>query len=260
MHNKLLAIIEKKKEDLQKQMQHLSLQELKTITTISQKENLFLKKILEAETVALIAEVKFASPTNSSLGSTTELLERVKAYEQAGAEAISIITEPHFFKGDTEFIKQVKQEVSLPLLQKDFIIDEYQIYEAKNIGSDALLLIARLLDQEKLKSFVRICHNLNIEPVVEINNEEDLEKAVETSTKIIAVNARDLETFHVDISIACRLMKKIPNNFIKLGFSGISSAVDVKQYKDAGARGVLIGTSLMQAENVSELIKELKTI
>lgn len=263
MHNKLLEIIEKKKEDLILQMQNVSLHELKEKCESShaaEYENKFRKNIIDVKDIALIAEIKFASPTNPSLGSQEELLERAKAYEESGADAISIITEPHFFKGEIAFIKKVKQHVTLPVLQKDFVIDVYQIYEAKSIGSDALLLIARLLDAEALKSFVRICNELQIEPVVEINNEEDLKKAVETEANIIAVNARDLETFEIDVTSACELMKKIPDNFIKLGFSGINFSDEVVQYKNAGAAGVLVGTSLMKAKNVSGFIDSLRVL
>jgi len=207
--------------------------------------------------IALIAEVKFASPTSPELGSSDELLERVKAYEKAGADAISIITEKHFFKGDVSLVTKVKKAVNIPVLQKDFVIDEKQIYEAKEIGSDALLLIARLIDGETLKKFVALCFELGIEPVVEVNSEEDLEKAVKTKTNIIAVNARDLETFVIDVEKVCELIKKIPDKFIKLGFSGINSSKEVTQYKNSGAQGVLIGTSLMKTKNIDSLMKNL---
>ncbi len=208
--------------------------------------------------INLIAEIKFASPTNSILGSSKGLLQRAEQYEQSGADAISIITEKHFFKGDVSFIPQIKKHVTIPVLQKDFVIDEAQIYEAKQLGTDALLLIARLVDAQTLKQFVNLCFIVGIEPVVEINNEEDLQKAIETETKIIAVNARDLETFEIDVQNACLLIKKIPDRFIKLGFSGILSVKEVLHYKKAGADGILVGTSLMQTEDIGGLIKELK--
>src|SRR6266700_1535424 len=124
---------------------------------------------------------------------------------------ISIITEKHYFKGDISFISKVKENVSLPVLQKDFIIDPVQIYEAKEAGADALLLISRLVTERQLQKFVSLCFSLGIEPVVEINNEEDLKKTITTKTNIIAVNARDLDTFIVDIEKACLLMQEIPN-------------------------------------------------
>ena len=258
MHNILLKIIEKKKQDLIEQMQHVPLEQLQKKMIDSSEENLFKKNILEKKDIAIIAEIKLASPKKSFLGEKGSVLERAKKYEESGVDTISIITEKNFFNGDVAFVTDVKKEVMLPILQKDFVIDAYQIYEAKSIGSDSLLFIAKFLNPQALSSFVNICKKLNIEPVVEINDEEDLEKAVATSTSIIAVNARDLETFRVDVDIACRLMKKIPDKFIKLGFSGISSSSEVGKYKKAGAKGVLVGTSLMRAENITDFIKSLK--
>ena len=243
MHNILLEIIKKKQEDV-----------------LAQKKNntMFREKILSAKDIAIIAEIKFSSPTSPSLGKPTELLQRAKEYEMSGAIAISIITEKYFFKGDPAFVTKIKKTVRLPILQKDFVIDESQIYEAKILGVDALLLIARLVTKEKLRKFVTLCLELGIEPVVEINNEEDLEKACITATKIIAVNARNLETFAINVSEACRLLTKIPKKFITLGFSGIHSSDEVLQYKKAGVKGVLVGTSLMQTKNIKKFIKELQ--
>jgi indole-3-glycerol phosphate synthase len=230
----------------------------KTSVSINQRNQYFLDAIRNGEKIKLIAEVKFASPVNPHLGSPDELILRAKKYEQSGADAISLITEKHFFKGDVSFVSQVKTYVAIPVLQKDFVIDPLQIYEAKEIGSDALLLIARLVDQKTLQRFINLCFDLGIEPVVEVSNEEDLKKAIGTKTNIIAVNARDLETFVIDITKACLLMRKIPNQFIKLGFSGINSAKEVLQYKNAGAKGVLAGTSLMRSKDIAGFINGIK--
>lgn len=240
MNNILLRIIEKKREDLQTHI------------------NTFLRPI-EGE-VKIIAEIKLASPTVSYLGSEKDIVKRAIAYEGAGASALSVITEKYFFKGKIDFIPLLKQKVSLPILQKDFVIDPYQIYEAKIYGSSAILLIARLVSKKRLKQFVTLAKKIGIEPVVEINSERDLQKTLSTDTAYIAVNARDLTTFIVDIDRACRLMKKIPATFIKLGFSGIHSVSEVKKYKNAGAQIVLVGTSLMKAKNIKEYIHKLKKI
>ncbi len=206
----------------------------------------------------IIAEIKFASPSNLHLGSRDDLLDRAKQYEDVGADVISLITERHFFKGDIETVAQVRKVVALPILQKDFIIDSKQIYEAKRAGSDALLLIARLVNDKQLSEFVSLCQSLHIEPVVEINNDEDLKKTITTNTNIIAVNARDLETLTVDISRACKLIEKIPDKFIKLGFSGVTSHKEVSLYKNSGVNGILVGTSLMQANDIKSFINDLK--
>lgn len=207
---------------------------------------------------AFIGEIKLASPTMSLIHSKIDIVKQGVEYENVGLDAISIITEKHFFKGEPLFIQKIKKKVKLPILQKDFIIDESQIYEAKQIQSDALLLIAKLVDEKTLKRFALLCLNLRIEPVVEINDYEDLAKAVATNTSIIAVNARNLETFKINIDKACNLLKKVPDRFIKLGFSGIQSSKEVKKYKSSGAKGVLIGTSLMKAKNISKFINSLR--
>lgn len=257
LHNILLEIVERKKQDLALDPAEIALETFQKKMP-KKNDNTFIKAITSAKTIGLIAEIKFASPTNPSLGSEKDLLQRAKAYEAAGVDAISLITEPHFFKGDVSFVSRVKTVVKIPVLQKDFIIDERQIYQAKEIGSDALLLIARLLDEKSLQRFVNLCYDLHIEPVVEINNQEDLEKAVKTETKIVAVNARDLETFAISVSAACLLLSKIPKEYVRLGFSGIYSKEEVLQYKQAGAKSVLVGTSLMKAENIKEFIGELR--
>ena len=262
MHNILVTIYEKKKKDIEEQKKLKSLEVLKTEVfeqKIEGKKDLFFNSFSKnKKEISLIAEIKFASPTNSHLGSYDELLERATKYEKAGADAISLITEEHYFKGDGAFISQVKKHVAIPVLQKDFVIDHYQIYEAKQFESDALLLIARLVDGDTLEKFVKLCFSLEIEPIVEINNEEDLEKASATEANIIAVNARDLETFAIDVEKACLLIEKIPPAFIKFGFSGITSSIEVSQYKKAGVHGVLVGTSLMKTDNIDEFIKNLK--
>lgn len=208
--------------------------------------------------VAIIAEVKLASPSEGVLGTADDIAARVRQYEQAGADAISIVTEKYFFHGETEFVGRIKKEVSLPVLQKDFVTDEYQIYESKLAGADAILLIARLVDLDKLKDFTTLAQELGMETVVEINSQEDLTKAVTTSTKTIAVNARDLDTFEVNIDKACALLREISSSYLRLGFSGVSGRIDAKKYKNAGANGILIGTSLMKTRNISQFLERIR--
>ncbi len=262
MHNLLIQIIIKKRLDLINDKKTMSENFLKKRVVSQNQKSSFIKHLIPQNNnrVAIITEIKLASPTNPYLGSKEEIINRVIEYEKANADAISYITEKHYFKGDISFIRKIKNAVSLPILQKDFIIDTYQIYQAKNIESDALLLIARLIDKNTLVKFVEICKEIGIEPVVEINNEEDLEKAIITTSSIIAVNARDLTTFKVNVDKACILMKKIPDRFIKLGFSGIKSNIEVKKYKQAGAKEVLVGTSLMKAKNIDKFIKGLRIL
>jgi len=245
MHKKLEDILSKVIEELLKKKQN---------------DNSFYKAMQRFANgkVAIIAEVKFASPTEVNLGSPDELLIRIKEYEKGGADAISVVTEKHFFNGDPLFVGKIKQAVSLPILQKDFVIDEYQIYEEKLAGSDAILFIARILSKEDLIHFVKKAQEIGLEPVVEINSEDDLKKAVQTETEIIAVNARDLDTFEVDVDKACSILRMIPDNYTKLGFSGIKGRKEAEKYQKAGANGILIGTSLMKSKNIKEFIEGIK--
>lgn len=260
MHKLLQQIIEKKKADLAEQKKHLPQVKLQKKISTKQYITTFTAYLLHptGKKVALIAEIKLASPTEQDLGSAEDILPRAKQYAASGADAISFITEKHFFKGDSAFIPEIKKSVKIPVLQKDFVIDTYQIYEAKLLKSDALLLIARILDTKTLQHFVELCFTEGIEPVVEIHNEEDLEKALATTASVIAVNARDLDTFTINVEKACELLKKVPDKYITLGFSGIKSAHEVAMYQQAGAKGVLIGTSLMKTKEVGELISSFR--
>lgn len=259
MHSKLEEILASTKKDLIERKKQINLESLKNLVG-PVKARSFFDAIINPKfnSIAIIAEIKFASPSGGQLGNHNELLARAKQDEKAGATAISVVTEKHFFHGDPKFVAKIKNVTSLPVLQKDFILDRYQIYEVVLTGADAILLIAKFLSKTELIGFVELTQKLGLEPVVEINDEIDLKKAVATTTRIIAVNARDLTSFNVDVDRACNLMQKIPNKFIKLGFSGISSKIEVEKYKRSGALGVLIGTSLMKAENTAEFLKGIK--
>lgn len=259
MNNLLHQIIAKKREELNVKKRLVPILELKQQIIKRKESELFHKAITQAvNNPAIIAEVKFNSPSAGKMGSPDDLIKLVKLYEEAGADAISVITEPHYFWGNIDFIGRVKQAVGLPVLQKDFVIDEYQIYEAAVMGSDALLLIARLIDGNTLSNFVKLAGSLEVEPIVEIYSPEDLEKAVGTDTGFIAVNARNLDTLEINLKNAGNLLEQLPANFIRLGFSGIKSSVEVEQYKKSGARGILIGTSLMKANDIKGFIDNLK--
>lgn len=218
----------------------------------------FLNIMTKKSTIAIIGELKFASPSAGVLGSSDLLEERVHAYQKAGVDAISVITEQHFFHGDTAFVERVKKQTSLPVLQKDFVIDLSQVFEAKRLGSDALLLIASIVNEEALRTFVDMCLRQEIEPVVEVHGLHDLRKALKTRTRVIAVNARNLNTFTVDVKKACRLLQKIPVGYVKLGFSGVLGSKEVALYKQAGAHGILIGTTLVKEVNVDAFLSSLR--
>jgi len=208
--------------------------------------------------VSIIAEIKLVSPSAGKLGDEKELKRRAITYEKGDVDAISMVVDKKYFGGDLEFIRRIKSIVSLPVLAKDFIIDPFQIYEMKAYGADAVLLIAKIVSANQLVKLVKLAKKVNIEPIVEIQNDKELDSAIKTETNTIAVNSRDLETFRVDIDKACKLITKIPSEFVSLGFSGVSCSDDVNKYKVAGAKGVLIGTSLMRKENIRGFLRESK--
>ncbi|MBI3379916.1 indole-3-glycerol-phosphate synthase [Candidatus Gottesmanbacteria bacterium] len=208
--------------------------------------------------ISIIAEIKLASPTAGKLGEEKDIEKQVLMYEKSYADGISVVVDKKYFDGELEFIKQIKNTVSLPLLAKDFIIDPYQIYEAKLYGADAILLIAKILTKKKLQKFVKHCFDAGLEPVVEVQNKKELEKVLNIGTRIIAVNARGLSTFKVDVDGACQLIKSIPKEFVSLGFSGVLGINEVEQYKKAGAKGILVGITLMKSKNPGKVIKEFK--
>lgn len=261
--NFLKEILNYKKKEIEKRKKICAFASLKEkLKKQKEKRRDFVKAILQPKIgdVSIIAEIKLASPSTGRLGKVEEIEKRVKIYEQSSADAISIVVDKKFFQGELQFIPRVKTAISLPVLAKDFIIDPYQIYELKLFGADSALFIAKILSLAQLKKFVEIAKSLGMEPLVEVNNELELKKAIKTKTRCIAVNARDLATFKIDLKNAYRLLKLIPKKFIALGFSGVKNRKDVEAYIKAGAKAVLVGTTLMKSGNAEETILKLKGI
>lgn len=256
MHRILQDIINSTAEEVKKRKRQSSMDDLISYGHLPFKQCILNPKIGD---VGLIAEIKLASPTEGKLGEKVDILNRLQEYQNAGADAVSVITENKTFRGSLDLVATVKRStLNLSILQKDFIIDDFQIEEARKLGADALLLIARIVNATQLKRFVTLCRDKGVEPVVEVCSLDDLSNAINSGTEIIAVNARDLDTFEVDVDRACNILKRIPEKFIKLGFSGIHSKSEVEKYKKAGAKAILVGTELMKTKNVDRLIKELK--
>lgn len=208
--------------------------------------------------MVIIAEIKLATPISGILGQATEVVKRALAYELAGADLISVVVDRKYFHGDINFISEIKKKITLPVLMKDFILDPYQIFEAKFVGADGILLIAKLLTKKKLQEFVLLSKSIGVEPVVEIADELELEKALATEALCIAVNARNLTNFKVDINRACQLMRLIPKKRLVLGFSGVKGRREAEKYHNAGAKAILVGTALMRKNNIGRFITKLK--
>ncbi|MCR4662392.1 MAG: indole-3-glycerol phosphate synthase TrpC [Endomicrobiaceae bacterium] len=218
----------------------------------------FFEDSLKSKDFAFICEIKKASPSKGVIVEEFPYIDIAQEYEQAGASAISVLTEPNFFKGNDKYLKDVSNIVNIPVLRKDFIIDEYQIYQAKLIGADAVLLICAILDETTLNKFLNLAKSLKLSCLVETHNEDEIKKALNSGANIIGINNRDLKTFKVDVNTSLRLRKLIPENKILISESGIKTAQDIKMLKDNGFKGALIGESMMLSKDKKQFLLELR--
>ena len=210
----------------------------------------------------IIAEHKRLSPSKTIINHSLSVEEVVKGYENAGASSISILTDNHYFGGSLDDLILARAAVKTPLLRKEFIIDDYQILEAKANGADAILLIAAVLSKEEIKQLSEFAQSLALEVLLEVHNLEELEKSIMPSLTIIGVNNRNLKTFELNLQTSIDLVKYIPNDFVKISESGISHTDDIKLLKSHGFQGFLIGENFMKTNNpgesLLEFINELK--
>jgi indole-3-glycerol phosphate synthase len=256
----LERIVESKREEIRRRKTEVDPREVEE--RISQLPNPrdVMDSLSRHRPMALIAEIKRASPSAGAIKEDVDLRRIPHEYEIGGACAISVLTEVRFFKGDLSFLSMVKAETSLPLLQKDFIIDPFQIYEGRASGADAILLIASLLDRPQLTDFVHLVQSLQMTPLVEIHDEVDLKKILPLDLLLVGINNRDLKTFRVDLGTTLRLKKEIPPGTKVISESGIASPQDVRILKGAGVDGILVGEVLMRSPSPSSKIKELLEI
>lgn len=216
------------------------------------------EKALQQKPMAFICEVKKASPSKGLIAREFDYVNIAKEYEAAGASCISVLTEPEFFKGKNEYLSEISKHVNIPLLRKDFVIDEYQIYEAKVIGADAVLLICAILREEEIKKFIKIADSLGLSAVVETHDEEEVNMALRCRARIIGVNNRNLKDFTVDINNSLKFRQMVDKNILFISESGIQTAGDVKKLMDNDVNGVLIGETLMKSNDKSGMIRMLK--
>jgi len=217
----------------------------------------FKRNISRPHHVDLIAELKKASPSQGIIRGDFNPLKIALTYQANGASALSVLTDERFFEGSLHTLKELKGKVTLPILRKDFIIDEYQIYESLYWGADAILLIANILTEEELCGFYKIAKHLGMDVMVEIHSEEDLEKALKSGASIIGINNRDLSTFRVDLAITQRMIRLIPPNKIKVSESGIKTYEDVMFLKSLGVDAVLIGEAFMKSDDIASKVREI---
>ena len=217
------------------------------------------KAALSKPGVSFICEVKKASPSKGLIAPDFPYVEIARQYQEAGADAVSVLTEPEFFLGADRYLEEIHREIELPLLRKDFIVDEYQIYEAKVLGASAVLLICSLMDMEKLKRYMGICGSLGLSSLAEAHTDREVAMAAEAGADIIGINNRNLETFEVDFTNALRLRKLVDRGTIFVAESGIRTPEDIELLAENQVDAVLVGETLMRAPDKKRALRELKS-
>jgi indole-3-glycerol phosphate synthase len=205
----------------------------------------------------IISEVKHASPSKGVFREDFDPVQIAKSYSRGGASAISVLTDEKYFRGSLSFLKNIRAEVDTPLLRKDFIVDPYQVYEARLFGADAILLIVAALDQTSLSELLELTHSLQMNAIVEVHDENELDRALEADARIIGINNRDLRTFDVDLNVSITLSKKVPEDKIVIAESGIGSIEDIDRLRGEGVHVFLIGETFMKAPDPGQKLKEL---
>lgn len=252
-------IVKKRKEQLEHEKNNIPLEEIIYLSHCRTRDIKDFKSAIDKKnTLSIIAEVKKASPSKGIIRHNFNPTLIAKKYEENGASAISVLTEKYYFKGDKSYLEDIRNSIDLPILRKDFIIDPYQIYESKAIGSDAILLIASILDTDTLMEFLDIANNLGLHCLTEVHNEKELSSALKANSSIIGINNRDLKTFSTDLSTTTLLSKLIPSNLTIVSESGIKNRSHMKTAYDSGANAVLIGETLMKSSDIKKNFEELK--
>jgi indole-3-glycerol phosphate synthase len=219
----------------------------------------FAGALRQRDTVALIAEVKHASPSKGILIEPFDPVELGNTYAQNGAAAISVLTDEPFFQGHLDHMGQVREAVSVPVLRKDFIIDPYQVYEGRAAGADAMLLIVAALEDSQLNELHDLITELGMAALVEVHNEAEIERALKIGSNLIGVNNRDLKTFHEDLGTTARLTKLAPPDVTLVAESAIRSADDVRRMGELGAHAVLVGEGLVKADNIAKQVRSFSS-
>lgn len=255
------TIFESKRISLMETKEQASLEELQDrIQNSNYRKKSLVQALTAKETIAVIAEIKTASPSAGLINNHEDINNIAKQYVAGGAAAISVITEEHFFQGSVDRLQTIAPVVDVPILRKDFLFDPYQLYESKAYGADAILLIAAMLEPRQLIALAQLAKQLELEVLFEAHSGQDIKNILHCAPDIIGINARDLATMTIDASILERLVSKVPQELPIVAESGIASAADVTHVASLGARAVLVGTSLMQSSNHQQAVEGLTKI
>ena len=260
----LEQIAEKTKERVAQQKKIISLAECRARAEAVRAEkfpedagNLFYNALAKPG-ISFICEVKKASPSKGVIAEHFPYVEIARDYEAAGADAISVLTEPYFFQGSNEYLKEIRANVLLPILRKDFTVDEYMIYEAKSIGADAVLLICSILSQEQLNEYRLLAKELGLAALVEAHDEREVEMALKAGAEIIGVNNRNLKDFTVDINNSLRLRQLVPDNILFVSESGMKTPQDIQRLRENGTDAVLVGETFMRSADKKVVLQTLR--
>ena len=255
----LSEIAEKTQQRVAAERKILSLSQLRAQAEAMENTGDFpFQQALSAPGMGFICEVKRASPSQGLIAPDFPYLDIAKAYQAAGAAAISCLTEPYWFQGSDQYLKEIAQTVSIPVLRKDFTVDDYMIYGAKVLGASAVLLICAILEDSQLKDYLALARCLGLSALVEAHDETELNRALSAGASIIGVNNRDLRTFTVDVNNSLRLRKLAPPEVLFVSESGIQTHEDIQKLYDNGTNAVLIGETLMRAPDKKAMLSQLR--
>ena len=235
-----------------------SADEIKAAALALPKGSFAFEKALKKDDIAFICECKKASPSKGIIAPDFPYLDIAKQYEAAGADCISVLTEPKWFLGSDSYLKEITEAVNIPCIRKDFTVDEYMIYEAKLLGASAVLLICSILPESVVKQYIGICDLLGLSALVETHNEDEAKAAIRAGARVIGVNNRNLKDFTVDTDNSRRLRALIPEDVVFVSESGVKTAEDIENLREAGTNAVLIGETLMRAQDKTAKLAELK--
>lgn len=238
----------------------LTLDEIKRQALSLPKGDFAFEKALKKDGISFICECKKASPSKGLIAPDFPYLQIAKEYEAAGADCISVLTEPKWFLGSDEYLKEIASAVNIPCLRKDFTVDEYMIYEAKVLGASAVLLICSILAAEDIREYIYLCDELGLSALIEAHDEAEVKVALKAGARIIGVNNRNLKDFSVDTENSARLRRLIPRDVLFVSESGVRNADDVSKLREIGADAVLIGETLMRATDKKAKLAELRGV
>lgn len=248
-------IMKHHRERLPKVMREIPLANVRAFAAVAPKP-LDFYAALKKPGVSVIAECKKASPSKGLISAHYNPVEFAKTYEQAGASAISVLTDARHFQGKLEDLRDVKEVVNIPVLRKDFMFDPYQIYEARTAGADAVLLIAAVLSDTEMSDLLELTHKLGMNALVEVHTEEELNRVLPLKPRIVGINNRNLQTFEVDFENTARLRKLIPDDIVVVGESGLKTAADVRHMRDIGVNAILVGETFMKSKDLHTSVRD----